>query len=91
LGLRVPEDLGMVGFDNTPEAAYFWPPLTTVRHQLAEQGKIAVQQLISMIEIQRQTGKIIRPKVTVLQPELVVRKSSVIAEQTRVQLSRGGA
>jgi LacI family transcriptional regulator len=78
LGLRVPEDLGVVGFDNIPESAYFWPSLTTVRHQLTEQGKIAVQELISMIETQRQTGKIVQPKVTVLQPELIVRKSSVI-------------
>lgn len=81
LGLRVPEDLGMVGFDNTPESAYYWPPLTTVRHQLAEQGKIAVQELIGMIETQRQTGRIIKPKVTVLQPELIVRKSSVICSR----------
>jgi LacI family transcriptional regulator len=77
LGLRVPEDLGVVGFDNTPESACYWPPLTTVRHQLAEQGKIAVQQLVNMIETQRQTGKIIKPKIMVLKPELIVRKSSL--------------
>jgi LacI family transcriptional regulator len=78
LGLRVPEDLGVVGFDNTPESAYFWPPLTTVRHQLIEQGKLAVQALIGMIESQQHNGKFAQPKVTMLQPHLVVRRSSVI-------------
>ncbi len=78
LRLRVPEDLGVVGFDNTPESAYLWPPLTTVRHQLLEQGKVAVEDLIGMIETQRQTGAIVQPKATVLQPELIVRKSSVV-------------
>jgi len=78
LGLRVPEDLGVVGFDNTPESAYFWPPLTTVRHQLIEQGKLAVQALVGMIESQHHNGKFAQPKVTMLQPHLVVRRSSVI-------------
>jgi LacI family transcriptional regulator len=78
LGLRVPEDLGVVGFDNTPESAYFWPPLTTVRHQLIEQGKLAVQALLGMIESQQHHRKFSQPKVTMLQPHLVVRRSSAI-------------
>jgi len=77
LGLRVPEDLGVVGFDNTPESAYFWPPLTTVRHQLNEQGKIAVEQLIVVIEAKRNNVQVEQPEVTVLEPELIVRASSV--------------
>lgn len=80
LGLRVPEDLGVVGFDNTPESAYFWPPLTTVRHQLIEQGKLAVQTLIGLIENQQYKGESAQPNVTsLLQPQLVVRRSSVMA------------
>lgn len=77
LGLRVPQDLGVVGFDNTPEAAYFWPPLTTVRHQLIEQGKLAVQTLIDMVEVQQQEEDIFQPETQLLQPELLVRQSSV--------------
>lgn len=77
LGIRVPEDLGVVGFDNTPEAAYFWPSLTTVRHQLNEQGKIAVEQLIESIEAKRNTVHVDLPKMTVLEPELIIRASSV--------------
>ncbi|MBI1882321.1 MAG: LacI family DNA-binding transcriptional regulator, partial [Chloroflexi bacterium] len=53
LGLRVPEDLGVIGFDNIPEAAYFTPPLTTIRHKLMDQGKIVLQRLIDIIEARR--------------------------------------
>jgi LacI family transcriptional regulator len=73
----VPKDLRVVGFDNTPESAFFWPPLTTIRHQLIEQGKLAVKALVDMIEAQRKTGKIAQPETSLLQPELIVRKSSL--------------
>ncbi len=78
LSLRVPEDLGLVGFDNTPESAYFWPALTTVRHELIEQGKLIVRELIGMIEARQQTDKVVQ-KATVLQPQLVIRRSSVVS------------
>jgi LacI family transcriptional regulator len=79
LGLRIPEDLGLVGFDNTPESAYFWPPLTTVRHQLMEQGILAVNALTRMIEAQHETGKFVQPEAVHLQPELIVRESSLLS------------
>jgi LacI family transcriptional regulator len=75
-GLRVPNDLGVIGFDNIPEAAYFYPPLTTIRHKLTDQGKLVVQKLIEMIEARR-TNIALSPGVVVLQPELVIRKSSI--------------
>lgn len=76
LGLRVPEDLGITGFDNIPESAYFSPPLTTIRHKLMDQGRIGVQRLIEMIDARR-NGISLSPTVTpILQPELVIRKSA---------------
>jgi LacI family transcriptional regulator len=78
LGRRVPEELGLVGFDNTPESAYFWPSLTTVRHQLIEQGKIVVKELINLIEAGPQNEKTIQPEAALLQPQLIIRKSSVV-------------
>jgi len=45
LGRRVPDDLGVVGFDDIPEAAFFKPALTTVRHDLLELGRLAVREL----------------------------------------------
>ncbi|WP_324278554.1 LacI family DNA-binding transcriptional regulator [Blastococcus brunescens] len=38
-GLRIPEDVSVVGFDDLPEAPYFTPPLTTVRQDFAELGR----------------------------------------------------
>ena len=42
LGLRIPDDLSVVGFDDIPEAAYFTPPLTTVRQDFNEVGRRAL-------------------------------------------------
>lgn len=71
LGLRVPEDLGVVGFDNTPEAPYFWPPLTTIRHQLFKQGELVVQRLVTIIE----KGTAGKPAPST-PPQLIPRRSS---------------
>lgn len=49
-GRRVPEDLAVVGFDDIPEAAFFAPPLTTVRQDFAELGRRCVARLVSLIE-----------------------------------------
>lgn len=49
-GLRVPEDLSVVGFDDVPEAAAHVPQLTTVRQPLAEMGAEAVRVLLAMLE-----------------------------------------
>ena len=45
-GLDVPRDISVVGFDDIPEAAHFWPPLTTVRQDFAELGRRAVALLV---------------------------------------------
>jgi LacI family transcriptional regulator len=79
LGRCVPQDLAIVGFDNTPESAYFWPPLTTVYQQLTEVGRIAVQVLHKLIESKRRDGDGIGFAATLLAPELVIRASSVQA------------
>ncbi|GAA2752302.1 LacI family DNA-binding transcriptional regulator [Amnibacterium kyonggiense] len=46
LGLRVPEDLSIVGFDDLPEAGWATPPLTTVRQPISELGAAAVRMLL---------------------------------------------
>ncbi|MBI1882554.1 MAG: LacI family DNA-binding transcriptional regulator [Chloroflexi bacterium] len=77
LGRRVPQDLAVVGFDNIPEAAYFWSPLTTVRNPLRELGALAVQELQRMIEARQQEEEVsLPPTAILLQPELFVRESS---------------
>jgi LacI family transcriptional regulator len=79
LGRRVPDDLSVVGVDNIPESAHFWPPLTTVRQRLQEAGAQAVLELDQMIQAtkrpsQNQANGI--ANVTLLEPELIIRESS---------------
>jgi LacI family transcriptional regulator len=47
LGLRIPDDLSVVGFDDIPTAAWMSPPLTTVRQPLAEMAALAVRTVLS--------------------------------------------
>ncbi|HVM71967.1 MAG TPA: LacI family DNA-binding transcriptional regulator [Anaerolineales bacterium] len=76
-GLRVPQDLAVVGFDNMAESAYFWPSLTTVNHNLYELGCRAVQEAVEQIEAVRRDARL-EPKNIYLSPELVIRQSSVL-------------
>ena len=68
-GLRVPEDVSVVGFDDVPEAAYYVPPLTTIRQDFAELGRRGVQLILAELR-----GESWRPDA--VQPELVVRRTT---------------
>ena len=76
-GLRVPDDLAVVGFDGLPEAAHYWPPLTTIYQDQQQLGRIAVQELVRAIEAGRRALSPDEPGHVWLQPELVVRASSI--------------
>jgi LacI family transcriptional regulator len=78
-GQRIPEDLAIAGFDNIPEAAYFWPPLTTISQPLFDVGRFSVIELQRMITAERQGDAALKAQATLLQPELIVRESSVIS------------
>ncbi len=75
-GLRIPEDIGVVGFDNIPESAYFWPSLTTVQQDQYSVAKAAVEEMIKIIESGWQGMDPIGPQTIMLEPNLVVRRSS---------------
>ena len=49
LGLRVPDDLSVVGFDNIPESALCTPPLTTVNQPIRQMGEQSIQLLLQLI------------------------------------------
>jgi LacI family transcriptional regulator len=75
LGLRVPHDLSVVGFDNTPSALIAWPPLTTVRQPITEMAAAATTLLLSGEAAQRSaTGG--APAHRMLDFEIVQRESA---------------
>ena len=76
-GLRVPQDLGVVGFDGIPESAYFWPPLTTVNQDQHLLGSSAVRALIEMIDAEADGEELTESKRLLLRPSLIVRASSL--------------
>jgi DNA-binding LacI/PurR family transcriptional regulator len=71
-GLRVPADISVVGFDDIPEAAYFAPPLTTVRQDFSELGRRSIAHLLERIDAAGPR----RPQWVTVEPELVLRESS---------------
>lgn len=75
--LRIPENLGVVGFDDIPESAFFWPPLSTIQQDLFNVGEVAVEEIIKIIESGKHDQEPIRPKSIMLAPTLVVRQSSI--------------
>ncbi|KYZ76958.1 LacI family transcriptional regulator [Anaerosporomusa subterranea] len=70
-GFRVPDDISVIGFDDSDIAAFLDPPLTTVAQPFYEMGVKACEKLIRLIESKRRS----RPKVEVLPARLVVRDS----------------
>ena len=76
LGRRVPDDLAFVGFDDIPESAFFWPPLTTVHQPLIEAGRIAVQTVHDIIGGAQPPLAEPGTSLTSINPTLVVRASS---------------
>jgi LacI family transcriptional regulator len=70
-GLRVPQDVSVVGFDDAPECSYYIPPLTTVRQDFDEVGRQAMRMLAQQI-----AGEALDQRVLTLAPSLVVRSST---------------
>jgi DNA-binding LacI/PurR family transcriptional regulator len=68
-GLRVPDDVSVVGFDDVPEAAYYAPPLTTVHQDFAEIGRRCVRVLLGRLR-----DRVV--EAGSVSPQLVVRSST---------------
>src|SRR5258706_14025644 len=76
-GLRIPENIGIVGFDNIAESAFFSPPLTTIQQDQNHIAKLAVAEIIKIIESGWQGLDLVDAKSIILQPTLVVRRSAL--------------
>jgi len=75
-GLRVPEDMSLVGFDDLPEVRWSAPPLTTIRQPLADMGKLPVHTVLKLARNEHPDT----PRVE-LGTELVVRASTAPPKQ----------
>jgi LacI family transcriptional regulator len=69
-GLRIPDDISIIGFDDVPQASFVYPKLTTVRQPLEQMGQVAVKLLLEQIEDPSRP-----PQRVALATQLVIRDS----------------
>ena len=82
-GLRVPEDVSLIGFDDMRPSKFFIPPLTTIRQPMTDYGVAAAQAALNMLEGQA-------PNIPSFAPELIRREStaSIGRSRTTLELAR---
>ncbi|GAB4436059.1 MAG: LacI family DNA-binding transcriptional regulator [Anaerolineae bacterium] len=77
-GVRVPEDVSVVGFDDIPDAAHFDPPLTTVRQPSLDMGRLAARNLLALVD-----GEVACFDAIELAAELMIRASSAVCREAK--------
>ncbi len=77
-GLRIPEDISLVGFDNISQAGLVYPKLTTVHQPLEQMGQVAVKMLLEQIDNDDQP-----PRHVTLATQLVIRDSCQALKSAR--------
>ncbi|HEY0818187.1 MAG TPA: LacI family DNA-binding transcriptional regulator [Rhizobacter sp.] len=83
-GLRIPQDMSIVGFDDVPSASQLHPALTTVRQPISEMGRAAVNSLLGMV-----AGlEVATPRIT-LPTELQIRQSTAAVARDHTVSRRG--
>jgi LacI family transcriptional regulator len=80
LGIQVPSDVSVIGFDDITAASYNFPRLTTIRQPLSEMGKIAARCVLSRLHGTEKFGE----EITV-EPNLVVRESTQVVGRPRAR------
>ena len=83
VGMRVPDDISVIGYDDSTLIAFTDPPLTTIRHGVLAMGECAVQALVDEI-----AGMPVSRTEYVFRPELVVRGSGWMRQGSAVACSR---
>lgn len=78
-GLRIPDDISVVGYDDTAGSAYLDPPLTTIQYPKAEMGRCAAQLVLQLI----QDSTAASPKTITLPVELIIRSSTTSCRPTK--------
>ena len=72
-GLKIPDDIALIGFSNNPIASLIDPPLTTIAQPMYEIGQTAAKLLIEQIENSKEPFE---PKIEILKTQLIIRKST---------------
>jgi DNA-binding LacI/PurR family transcriptional regulator len=70
IGLKVPDDLSIIGFDDSPASKILSPPLTTLHQPLSDMGMMATTLLINKLN-----DKEVATETIYFQPELLIRNS----------------
>ncbi|MEV4804436.1 LacI family DNA-binding transcriptional regulator [Nonomuraea sp. NPDC049421] len=78
-GIRVPEQVSVVGFDDVPESAYFTPALTTVRQDFGQVGRLSIELLLGRMDATEPVAH----EVLVVPPQLIARDSTARARNVR--------
>ena len=94
-GLRIPDDVSVVGFDDIPQSQQTHPPLTTVRQPLQEMGQTAVRMVLGLIQqpnkpperVRLNTQLVIRGSCQALLP---VRRNGLMANGAKLGLAKQG-
>ncbi len=79
-GLRVPDDVSVIGFDDIPQSLFPVPRLTTIRQPLSSMGELAANTLLEKISDNK-----VGPRLLKVQPELVVRESTAACPGIQVK------
>ena len=75
-GVKIPEDVALVSFNNDPTCIYLSPSLTSVNQAIQEMGAQAVRLLIKQLESEHDT-----PETVILNTQLMVRESSMLSKK----------
>lgn len=75
-GLRIPEDVAVIGVDNVSMSAMVEPPLSTMTQHLYDMGMEAAKSLIRQIEYKDKYGELPKPQRMIMNSDLIVRRST---------------
>jgi DNA-binding LacI/PurR family transcriptional regulator len=81
LGLDIPNDLAVVGYDGLPESGYYTPPLSTLDQDHYKLGSLVVQEMVKILEeAPEHLYQKEKPRSLLIEPQLIVRESSLVSK-----------
>lgn len=86
LGYRVPEDVSIVGFDDVSMAQFSTPPLTTIRQDPYQKGRVAAKTLLTLIRNRNEADASF--KQIIIDTSLVIRSSTGSAKVRSVNIKK---